>query len=184
MSLSKSNLELITDLDVVSLLEAEKHYGDSWKKRGGVDSFMMLARKWDRIEHQVEKTDFNILEACTLDTRPEGIMDDIRDLRRYLILVENEMLPLKEHPNIERIDGPDYEAQNNEDEESIMFVSYTTYPVHRPQDNVMGNESVVNVCICNHCHQEFLLGARCSNCTGKAGYTLRALPTKLKLEVK
>lgn len=87
------------DLDGLTL--AEQSYGNSWKKRGGVDSFMMLARKWDRIEHQVEKHGFNILTACMKDQRPEGILDDIRDLRRYLILVEQEVLQRNkaEHSN-------------------------------------------------------------------------------------
>lgn len=82
----------IVSADVEELLKAEESYGDSWKRRGGVDSFMMLARKWDRIEYQVRAEGFNILETCKKDTRPDGIMDDIRDLRRYLILVEHEVL--------------------------------------------------------------------------------------------
>ena len=43
------SLQTIADSDVVALQEAEKSYGDSWRKRGGVGAFMMLARKWDRI---------------------------------------------------------------------------------------------------------------------------------------
>lgn len=82
----------IVQADVEELLKAEKSYGDSWKRRGGVDSFMMLARKWDRIEYQVRAEGYNILAACMKDQRPDGIMDDIRDLRRYLILVEHEVL--------------------------------------------------------------------------------------------
>lgn len=96
--------------DVFELEEAEKNYGDSWKKRGGVGAMMMLARKWDRIEKaldpKAEPGDereaplaaavgepipaWDILEALRLDTRPEGIIDDVRDLRRYLLLVEAE----------------------------------------------------------------------------------------------
>jgi len=99
MSNEFMNIKLDSDIaekialgDVTALEEAEKSYGDSWKRRGGTDSFMMLARKWDRIENQCRKHNFNILTACSVDQRAEGIIDDIRDLRRYLVLVEQEMI--------------------------------------------------------------------------------------------
>ena len=81
--------------DHSSLKESEKKYGDSWKRRGGVGAFMMLARKWDRIENTVG-TDFqfNIFSAIDHNSSSTGILDDIRDLRRYLLLVEAEMIRL------------------------------------------------------------------------------------------
>lgn len=91
------------DIDV--LHKAAASYGDSWKSRGGVGAFMMLARKWDRIENQLKRTDaptkmdgapspakYDIFEHIEADPRREGIIDDIRDLRTYLMLVEAEML--------------------------------------------------------------------------------------------
>ena len=42
----------IAQHDINSLIESEKSYGDSWKRRGGTGAFMMLARKFDRIEQQ------------------------------------------------------------------------------------------------------------------------------------
>tara|TARA_R110000824_G_scaffold178_2_gene777 strand:+ start:5679 stop:6065 length:387 start_codon:yes stop_codon:yes gene_type:complete len=78
--------------DVECLDVAEKSYGDSWKQRGGMGAFMMLARKWDRIENQVKKENYDIFETILKDYREEGALDDIRDLRRYLLLVEAEML--------------------------------------------------------------------------------------------
>ena len=45
-------VEKLAQEDAFKLEEAEKSYGDSWKKRGGVGAFMMLARKWDRIAQQ------------------------------------------------------------------------------------------------------------------------------------
>lgn len=90
MKLSKVLTEIATS-DVDGLLEAEKHYGDSWKKRGGVGAFMMLARKWDRLELQVKKYGYDIFESISADMRAEGVIDDIRDLRRYLLLVEAHM---------------------------------------------------------------------------------------------
>ena len=88
-------LEVVQDLclnDHVSLCKAEKTYGNSWKKRGGVGAFMMLARKWDRIENLTQKYDYDIFR--TIEEHPEetGVIDDIRDLRRYLLLVEAEMV--------------------------------------------------------------------------------------------
>jgi phosphoribosyl-ATP pyrophosphohydrolase len=86
-----TKLEGIAQADVKKLIEAEKSYGDSWKRRGGVGAFMMLARKWDRIEKQVGEKGYDIFTACVTDQRKEGVIDDIRDLRQYLILVEAEL---------------------------------------------------------------------------------------------
>ena len=85
------SLQTIADSDVIALEEAEKSYGGSWRKRGGVGAFMMLARKWDRIENQVKAQQYDVFDAIESDRRAEGIMDDIQDLRRYLMLVEEHM---------------------------------------------------------------------------------------------
>ena len=47
-------------LDAEALSAAEQSYGDSWKRRGGTGAFMMLARKWDRIENQASKFNYDI----------------------------------------------------------------------------------------------------------------------------
>lgn len=78
--------------DANALAKAEQSYGDSWKKRGGVGAFMMLARKWDRIENQVTEDKFNVFDTIAANPSKTGIIDDIRDLRRYLLLVESEMI--------------------------------------------------------------------------------------------
>ncbi len=80
----------IAGRDAQGLIAAHKHYGNSWKKRGGVSAFMMLCRKWDRLEKFLEEHGWDIFKAMDADTRGEGIIDDIRDLRRYLLLVEAE----------------------------------------------------------------------------------------------
>jgi hypothetical protein len=90
------NLGAIADEDVAGLEKAQESYGDSWKKRGGVGAYMMLARKWDRLSNRVESppsiaTQFDIFAHIAADERAEGLIDDIRDLRRYLLLVEAEM---------------------------------------------------------------------------------------------
>ena len=59
----------IAKQDAQKLHEAEQSYGDSWKKRGGVGAFMMLARKWDRLEKQVNEHNFNIFKASAKDKR-------------------------------------------------------------------------------------------------------------------
>ena len=84
-------VNILANEDVTGLHDAEKSYGDSWKKRGGIGAFMMLARKWDRIENQVNDCNYDIFLALEEDGRQEGLIDDIRDLRRYLLLVEAQM---------------------------------------------------------------------------------------------
>ena len=85
-------VDIVAREDVIALEKAEENYGDSWKKRGGVGAFMMLARKWDRLEKQVEDMCYDVFEAIREDGREEGVIDDVRDLRRYLMLVEAEIL--------------------------------------------------------------------------------------------
>ena len=75
--------------DILSLIESEKSYGDSWKRRGGTGAFMMLARKFDRIEQQAESCNYDIFEAGRRYDGENGLLDDIGDLRRYLFLVEH-----------------------------------------------------------------------------------------------
>lgn len=73
--------------DVATVREKDKEYGGSWCKRGGHGAFFMLARKWDRIEKQLEQHGNDLNVALAVDTRAEGILDDIGDLRCYLLLV-------------------------------------------------------------------------------------------------
>tara|TARA_R110001583_G_scaffold47149_2_gene147698 strand:- start:324 stop:638 length:315 start_codon:yes stop_codon:yes gene_type:complete len=82
--------------DAVALRKAQESYGDSWRIRGGVGAFMMLARKWDRIENQVKDNDYDVFKTIELDPTSHGILDDIRDLRRYLLLVEAHCAPVDE----------------------------------------------------------------------------------------
>jgi len=86
------NMKEVAQSDLEALKRAETSYGDSWKRRGGVGAFMMLARKFDRIEHQVHKCDWDIFEAGHIYVGDAGLLDDIRDLRRYLLLTEGHIL--------------------------------------------------------------------------------------------
>ena len=81
----------VTEFDLQRIQEKEKDYKGSWKRRGGVGAFMMLARKWDRLEPFIAAHGYDIFEAVRVDSRSEGVIDDIRDLREYLLLVEAEL---------------------------------------------------------------------------------------------
>ena len=90
---------MVVESDIETLVSKEKDYGDSWKKRGGIGAFMMLARKWDRIENCLSNNNeerYDIFHAMLQDLRDDGVIDDIRDLRRYLLLVESEVISLDE----------------------------------------------------------------------------------------
>lgn len=84
-------LETVLKWDIDQILIKDREYGGSWKTRGGQGAFMMLARKWDRIEQQVIRNNHDFYEALRKDQRSEGLLDDIGDLRRYLLLVSAEM---------------------------------------------------------------------------------------------
>jgi hypothetical protein len=94
--MSVENYRQIMELAVADVKQLEvkgQHYGRSWLKRGGVGAFMMLARKWDRIENDASKRDYDILEALkAAGIEGKDLLDDIGDLRRYLLLVESEYL--------------------------------------------------------------------------------------------
>ena len=84
--MTSKNIEIVNCLiedDAVGLENSEKTYGDSWKKRGGVGAFMMLARKFDRIEQQAESCNYDIFEAGSKFNGEDGLLDDIGELRRY-----------------------------------------------------------------------------------------------------
>ena len=78
--------------DAFAAENGHKKYGDSCLQRGGVGLFMMLARKWDRIERACQISGYDIFTALKADPEPEGLLDDIRDLRVYLLIAEAEFL--------------------------------------------------------------------------------------------
>jgi len=82
------HLQAIANSDLVEVVRKDHEYGSSWKKRGGTSAFHIMVRKADRIEAAVERINYDIFQALRNDTRKEGLIDDIRDLRRYLDLLE------------------------------------------------------------------------------------------------
>ena len=92
--------------DVEHLRVKDAQYGGSWQKRGGPGAFFAAARKWDRLEQSI-KTYGSLAEAFARDTRPEGILDDVGDLRRYLVLWEGWRLDLESrHVAVKGPDDP------------------------------------------------------------------------------
>src|SRR5215831_12658161 len=82
----------IAQSDVRHLEEKEKTYQGSWKKRGGVGAAMMVLRKVDRLENFLRAVNYDIFEACHDMLGADGTpLAEIRDLRRYLLLVEAEL---------------------------------------------------------------------------------------------
>lgn len=84
----RAGLTEIGASDINQLLHARLSYGESWAKRGGVGAFMNLGRKWDRLSQAAETCGWDIFQAVIDDPRCEGVIDDLRDLRHYLLLVE------------------------------------------------------------------------------------------------
>lgn len=90
-----SKIEEVAMRDVATLIQKERTYGGSWKKRGGVGAFMMLARKMDRIENIAQQHSYDVFSAVAaggMDGEDGSMIAEIRDLRCYLNLVEAEML--------------------------------------------------------------------------------------------
>jgi hypothetical protein len=87
-------IEGITKADAKAVQINDKHYDASWKRRGGIGAYFVGIRKYDRMEAFAKSHGYDIFEAIRQDQRPEGIIDDIRDLRRYLLLWEAEAVNL------------------------------------------------------------------------------------------
>jgi len=104
MAADFDKIKNLTEEDIECLKNAEVSYGDSWRKRGGIGAFMMLARKWDRIENQTNKQGYDMFAAIFADTTDTGLLDDIRDLRRYLLLVESFTAQVLEEANKQQND--------------------------------------------------------------------------------
>lgn len=97
----EAHLRFLDDIareDVAGLRRAHQSYGDSWKRRGGPGAYLVTIRKADRLELQVSKHGYDIFKAAEEDPRSEGVIDDIRDLRRYLLLIEAELRARKINP--------------------------------------------------------------------------------------
>ena len=99
------NVLMTEDLDV--LMDKDREYQGAWKADGGKGAWhQALTRKWSRMETQVRRHDGDLFEAILRDGRPEGILDDLRDLRRYLYLVDSEMAVALSRREYWEVPGP------------------------------------------------------------------------------
>ena len=76
------------------------------------------ARKFDRIEHQAEKHGWDIFEAGEVYKGEAGLLDDIRDLRRYLILVEEFILDNSGDINNEDTEEESWDGSTGSEEQN------------------------------------------------------------------
>lgn len=85
------HMKELAEKDLQFLVKKDQTYGGSWRKRGGVGAFMMLARKWDRIENFAREhtSRYDIFDLIINSDDPEDILDDLKDLRNYLLLTES-----------------------------------------------------------------------------------------------
>ena len=119
--------------DVDHLYEKERTYQGSWKKRGGVGAYMMLARKIDRLESILSTAEpkYDIFAAIETDlSGADGsALAEVRDLRRYLLLVEAEIVARHKLPTQDDlfISGtPDDGGQHARFEEEVAAGTKTT----------------------------------------------------------
>lgn len=85
----KSALESLAIADVREVMLKNQQYGESWCRRGGGQAFAVIWRKVDRIESILKLhhgDTYDLFSAWAQN--PGDIRDDIRDLRRYLLLLE------------------------------------------------------------------------------------------------
>lgn len=110
--LDKLKKMMAKDAEFIAKKDAD--YNSSWKKRGGVGAYMMLARKWDRIEEQAQRFDWDIFEALKHDD--VGLIDDIIDLSGYLYLVRSEGVFLEDEELLIRaMSEPESQGYVNQD---------------------------------------------------------------------
>lgn len=88
-------LQQITEEDIRYVVRKDRQYMSSWKTRGGPGAFFTFARPWDRLESIASKQGYHIFKIIA-DEGLRGVdgtlLACVRDLRRYLMLLEAEVL--------------------------------------------------------------------------------------------
>jgi len=90
-------LNVITEELVKFVNDKDIQYGSSWRKRGGAGAFMVIARKWDRVEQACETrhpAKYDIFDVFEADGRSETILDDCLDLVGYLLILVEHMIEI------------------------------------------------------------------------------------------
>lgn len=93
------HLGKICERDVQYVREKDTQYDASWKRHGGAGAFFTIVRPWDRFYHMAtgpaasghEHDIFRIIRAQGLSGPDGSMIACVRDLRRYLLLLEAEM---------------------------------------------------------------------------------------------
>jgi|SRR3972149_5871497 len=86
-------LRAVVEQDVETVRAKEAVYHGAWKRHGGAGVFYQgLVRKWDRIVAMLEQHHMDVFAACEADGAEEGFLDQIDDLRCYLLLVKAEVM--------------------------------------------------------------------------------------------
>lgn len=88
MNSMKDRLESLAIEDARTVMRVNQLYGESWCQRGGQQAFAVIWRKPDRIESILKMmgNGYDIFAAWAQN--PGDVRDDLRDLRRYLLLLE------------------------------------------------------------------------------------------------
>lgn len=88
------NIKDIFDHDLQIILDKDiRQYRGSWKKRGGVGAYFTFVRKIDSLVAQCDAGGYNIFKLCIDNGSGDGgTLEQVRDLRRYLALVEAELV--------------------------------------------------------------------------------------------
>jgi hypothetical protein len=86
------HIPAIASADAARVLKKDEEYGASWLKRGGVGAYFVMARKIDRLETQAARHGYDIFSALADLATGESLVDTIRDLRGYLLLIEAEAM--------------------------------------------------------------------------------------------
>lgn len=84
----------IVDDDLQYLRKKDVQYEASWKRRDGQGAFFTIVRPWDRLDAMCKRNGYDLFEVIEREglAGPDGsVIACIRDLRRYLLLVEAEM---------------------------------------------------------------------------------------------
>jgi hypothetical protein len=88
------HLDAIVQADVEYVRRKDAQYDASWKKRDGVGAFFTIVRPWDRLESISRSVGYDVFAKIReegLDGPDGSLIACVRDLRRYLLLVEAEM---------------------------------------------------------------------------------------------
>ena|SRR5882762_3810620 len=96
------HLDAIAQADIAYIRRKDAQYDASWKKREGAGAFFTIARPWDRFESISKRAAYDLFAKIGeegLEGQDGTLIACVRDLRRYLMLVEAEMTERQSKPS-------------------------------------------------------------------------------------